>query len=484
MTPPPAAPLPGAGSDPVPGTPPAAASGNPVAMAPTNPTAPAVTPSAPQRAPEEVPAGNNSGVSPAASFSNDFRLAYAAGENSVVIFRDMNSGTWVRVTEMTPLVAGTVMLVPDPFETTFTAQLNANNNAPAVAPAGADASKAPMQFDVLSGSVIRWGGAIADAPGSMLVERGRVALTMRQVPESADKLPAWVFQVGATFVKIESKSPELLAGIEVQWRTPTRFEQDLGVNRTTAGLYLKKGTALVTVGNAEPRELTDGMFFAITPNSQQPEHLASDPPIPAALPEWLNPDSRQLSLAVKRFATLFERQFDVGAMVELNMLALVVDPRPKMSELAVETLGLMGRMDGLVEALAKSENEEARMTAFHMLREWLGHLPATGGIVKEELLSEYPEATANEVYRLLWGFSPNDVRNRLTSQELLDLMANSKVEIREMAFWYVQKLTGKRLDYRPIDIPGRREAALQKWHALLQKDGALVMPEQPALIIN
>ncbi|ODA30072.1 hypothetical protein [Planctopirus hydrillae] len=411
---------------------------------------------------------------PGESFLPGTTIAYASTE-SVAITRDEETATWKRVVPQQQMTVGTVLVVPEPFEARFEVAVNQRAGA-AVSPEARPA--AVLQLDVLPGSVIRWGGAVGNAPASLLVERGRVSLKGISGQEAALGKIEWAFQVGSTVVKVIPTSADLIAGVEVQWREPTRFEQDLGLNRLTGGLYIARGSANVIVGQGEARQVSQGMFTTLTNISQQPEHLSATPPISPALPEWLTVDSRPLSPAIKRFASLFEKEFAVGAAIDLNMLALVVDPRPKMAELGVQTLGLMGRMDGLVEALAKSEHEEARMSAFIMLREWLGHLPAAGSVIREELSSEYAEAEANSVYRLLWGYSPADARNRLTSQELVDYLGNGRVEIREMAFYYIQKLTGKRLDYRPLDNPSRREAALQKWYSVLQKDGAL-LPNTP-----
>jgi hypothetical protein len=463
------------------------ANATPVAASPNNPaTASANLPAAAQSAalPAAVlpattaPDSGNSTKStstgrpeiPGESFLPGTTITYASTE-SVAITRDEETASWKRVVPQQQIAVGTVLVVPEPFEARFEVVVNQRAGV-AVSPEARPAFD--LQLDVLPGSVIRWGGAVGNAPASLLVERGRVSLKGISGQEASLGKIEWAFQVGSTVVRIVPTSADLIAGVEVQWREPTRFEQDLGPNRLTGGLYIARGSANVIVGQGEAREVSQGMFTTLTNISQQPEHLSATPPISPALPEWLTIDSRPLSPAIKRFASLFEKEFAVGAAIDLNMLALVVDPRPKMAELGVQTLGLMGRMDGLVEALAKSEHEEARMSAFIMLREWLGHLPAAGSVIREELSSEYAEAEANSVYRLLWGYSPTDARNRLTSQELVDYLGNGRVEIREMAFYYIQKLTGKRLDYRPLDNPSRREAALQKWYSVLQKDGALL----------
>lgn len=448
------------------------------AALPTAAVVPTTAPPAGTSPPQPV----NEQQTAAESYRAGTVVTYASTEGAV-IRRDAETSSWKRITPQQPILPGTVLIVPDPFEARF--MVSTGNSTPEAATADTPALAHAIQLDVLSGSVVRFGGAVGNSPASLLVERGRVSLSVPQpdpaAAKPAENIPAeWAFQVGPNLIRITPTSADLLAGIEVQWREPTRFEQDLGSNRTTAGLYLAKGSARVIVGSGEARDITQGMFVPLTPVSQQPEHLAANPPISPALPEWLDPASRQPSLAVKRFGTLFEKEFAQGSAIDLNMLALVVDARPKMAELAVHTLGLMGRMDGLVEALAKSEHEEARMAAFTMLREWLGHMPSAGGVIKEELVNEYAEAEANAVYRLLWGYSPADAKDKLSSQELVDFMGNGRVEIREMAFSYVQKLTGKRLDYRPMDIPGRREAALQKWYGLLQKDGALLPTENTA----
>lgn len=77
---------------------------------------------------------------------------------------------------------------------------------------------------------------------------------------------------------------------------------------------------------------------------------------------------------------------------------------------------------------------------------------------------------------VLWGFNHDDAKSSARSQMLVGWLEHEQIAIRELAFWHVQRLTGLKHDYSPINPPGQRRAAVERWRMHLdKKGGALVM---------
>ena len=90
------------------------------------------------------------------------------------------------------------------------------------------------------------------------------------------------------------------------------------------------------------------------------------------LPDWLEPDPKRAAAKLKRpYNIPFEKEFDADQPLLLSMPAVVSNPRPAISELAVKCLALTDSHEPLVKALARGDHREARLAAIIGLRQWL-----------------------------------------------------------------------------------------------------------------
>ena len=135
----------------------------------------------------------------------------------------------------------------------------------------------------------------------------------------------------------------------------------------------------------------------------------------------------------------------------------------------------------MTQALAECSFEEGRFAARDGLRAWLGQPVDHGALLKEVLEQHYPPAEASAVYILLWGFRPEDATNRATSLELVTWLRNSHVEVRELAYFWIMHLTGRRWEFRATDVPARRESAVRRIENHILATGALVKPSEKEL---
>jgi len=191
-------------------------------------------------------------------------------------------------------------------------------------------------------------------------------------------------------------------------------------------------------------------------------------------PSWLTLEASSVSAIVRRYAALYEDEFTTDQPISQSIRPVVKDRRPPLSELAAQTLSIASSYPGLIDAL-ESAHEESRLAAIRGLMEWLPLDPEHDTQLQIELQNRFRAEEADAIYRLLWGYGEADARNPLDSEDLVRWMGHDEMAIRELAFFHIDRLTGRRYDYRPNDPSARRAAALERWREHLdERGGALV----------
>ena len=158
------------------------------------------------------------------------------------------------------------------------------------------------------------------------------------------------------------------------------------------------------------------------------------------------------------------------------MLALVQSSKhPKIAELATRCLASADDYSALVKTLAVCSHEEARFAARDGLRQWLPMNRDYGPQLKEELEKHYSPSDADAVYRMLWGFSRDDVKgSQATSWQFADWMKSSRLEIRELADFWVERLTGRKNEFRASGAQSQRDAFVNRMEIQIRRDNGLV----------
>ncbi len=212
-----------------------------------------------------------------------------------------------------------------------------------------------------------------------------------------------------------------------------------------------------------------------------PELVQGDGPLPTSqllsVPEWLATDDLRNTAIRRRYATLFEKEFDPALPVESVLPTVVLNPPPGISQLAAECLGLIEHVPGLVKALALSEYEEAREVAVRELRIWLLRDEKAAKTLRAALAAHFSADDVETVYELLWGYPPAAAADPKTSARLVDLLEHDQLPVRYLAFYNIYLLTGRKNDYRPDAPLAQRLAGVKRWRLHLERMGALVKPE-------
>ena len=278
--------------------------------------------------------------------------------------------------------------------------------------------------------------------------------------------------------RLELASDNTVCGIEVYRTAPNRYEVEPVAPGFTASLYVAQGTVRFSTADGKTATVEGPDFLPITSGATANEKKReSGRASQLILPDWLEPDPKRAATKLKRSNnTAFEKEFDAEQLLQLSLPAVVNNPRPAISELAVKCLALTDSYSPLVKALSQANHREARLAAIAGLQQWLPldlrHRP----LLKAELAKYFLPSDAEAVYRLLWGFDADDAKTPATSRSLVGWLDSEQLAIRELAYFHVQKLTGQKHEYSPINPLGQRRAAVDRWYSHLEKKGgALVM---------
>ena len=106
---------------------------------------------------------------------------------------------------------------------------------------------------------------------------------------------------------------------------------------------------------------------------------------------------------------------------------------------------------------------ESRTMAITGLRKWVNLDPQNREKLKEDLANHFHKQESDLVYRLVWGLSIHDLRDRKTSEQLVGWLEHDNLAIRELAYYYIVKLIGKPTNgYRPNADNQRRKSTINQ----------------------
>lgn len=446
-------------SEPVPDAPPPVAKPSrtkPADAVPTTPlTAEAVNPPEPD--------------TPPAKLMPPHKLSRVSKEGIVLRF-EPEAGDFLVLPRVVQLKVGDQLACPEPFRADFTIGDDLCSFAliggTSVRYLGPD-EKSSVGFDIQQGALLFEAHGLSPAPAPVDAESAKA-----QPPS----LPITLMFYGRQ-AKLELASDNAVCGIEVHRAEPNHYEVEPAAPGFTASLHVAQGTVRFSTPDGKTVTVDGPGFFQITSGLTASEKSEIGRASQLILPDWLEPDPKRAATKLKRpYNAAFEKEFATEQLLQLSLPAVVNNPRPALSELAVKCLALTDSYSPLVKALSQADHREARLAVIAGLRQWLPLDPRHRGLLRAELAKYFLPSDAEAVYRLLWGFDHEDAKTPATSRSLVGWLDSEQLAIRELAFFHVLRLTGLKHEYSPINPPGQRRAAVDRWYSHLdKKSGALVM---------
>ena len=317
------------------------------------------------------------------------------------------------------------------------------------------------------------------------IEKGRVILKAGKQAATEVKADAGDVKPVVLAVAVKDEqwqiallTPGTVCGLEISPVQPERPNQNLGRNSYTGGLYVVKGSVRFSDGEGPSRVIRAAGWLSLTPT----ERLA-DKTLPGteegspllSIPGWLDRAAKRNTSTLRRYTSLFEKEFDDKRPLSENVPPLINDSRPYISSLAVKCLALVDDYASLAAAL-NAGHEESRMAAIIGLRRWLPTSEKHGPLLKEELQKNFPPDEVDVIHRLLWGFNKQDGTDHETSTQLVEWLDHTNITVRELAFLHIYRMTGIKYDYHPLRSVQQRRSAIGRWEGRIKNGGGLIEP--------
>ena len=162
------------------------------------------------------------------------------------------------------------------------------------------------------------------------------------------------------------------------------------------------------------------------------------------------------------------------AVVEDRPVSLILrerggDRKSEVRSLAARCLAYLDSFEMLVKEFGDDRQRAYWTPEFGVFRQSLSRGPETAARVRK-VLESYCGADATRLYRLSWGYSPEQLRQG-GDQELVGFLDHDSLTVRVFAFENLQQITGKSLFYMPW--ANDRKSSVQSWRKQLDSGGIL-----------
>ena len=222
----------------------------------------------------------------------------------------------------------------------------------------------------------------------------------------------------------------------------------------------------------------EGHEPVVIPTNFGRTYIGSTPPAtsgPFKAPEWS--DSRSVSSLDRDTALAMEELLSVEKPLTVSLQEQMQDRRAEIRALAARSLVALDQFEPIIKDLGDNRQYSFWFSELDTLREAIARGPETAAGVREAIARIRPEV-AESLYRLLWGYSPEQLA-RGEDQQLVKFLESPDMDIRVVTFDNLRRITGVLLLYRPERRVEQNKLAIQKWKERL-KEGGIVYKVQPS----
>ncbi len=186
-------------------------------------------------------------------------------------------------------------------------------------------------------------------------------------------------------------------------------------------------------------------------------------------PKWIASDN--LTALDQRAASSLEHEITLDRMVSMSLKELAESRRAEVRTLAVRCSGYVGEFEPFVAALNDADQRTEWPRHIEALKAALARSPKTAALVRQAF-EKHRGAEADELYRMLWGYSPEDLKDGAATK-LVEYLNHDSLDYRVLSFWNLQNITGLTLFYRPESPVAKRRPQYLKWKERV-KDGKIL----------
>jgi hypothetical protein len=180
---------------------------------------------------------------------------------------------------------------------------------------------------------------------------------------------------------------------------------------------------------------------------------------PFLSPEWI--DYKSVKPIDRDAAVLLEKLVFNERPLNVTLQEIMKDRRVEVRALAARCLAALGEFEAVLRELADPNQYSFWQGEFEALRHALSRSPETAAKVRETI-NLARSADAKDIYRLLWGFSEEQLAAGAAGQ-LVKFLESDQMDIRVLAHVNLVAVTGVPGFYRPERSPAQMKTAIQNW---------------------
>lgn len=390
--------------------------------------------------PVEAPAGVEEPAAEAAPLNFGRN---SSSKREVLLKYDTNQKDWVRMASMIPLAKGDRLMSLPSFSPLMTL-----GSGITIQPEGA--------------SLVELVGWTAQNLPIVAIEYGKLLIATTGKPANSLVLQFEDRQIQVTFV-----DGDAALALDVHRALPPGHDPEAEPAPLTAEMYVTSG--LVRLADGElPIDLQGPAQRSLL--SSQPQRGGE-----AEFPKWVSHDTG--------------RGFEPADAANLEPLLIVDRPvgpvlkntslhrRREIRTLAIRSLTYLDSFDACIEGLG-DQYEKTNWTYPHALyvddlRAAIARGPGPAAALRSSLERQRkPDSAA--LYRMLWGYSAEDLKNG-ADRDLIGALDSDSLDVRVLAFYNLQSITGfANFGYYPEQQASKRVTPVKAWREKLRQ--GLIVP--------
>jgi len=315
---------------------------------------------------------------------------------------------------------------------------------------------AGIMLHMLGPTELQFEGPDASAVPGIVVPQGRVLLMTVGQPGVRLRVRS-----GTSAGSLIFGDAETTVALEVKVFRPAGSDPDAEGPREQVTLCADRGNAVWRSEDGQEQALVAPMVCRI----DELGHVAQV--VEGELADWINTAPSSLEKkAVDYLSEVLGQQG--GRSVSLALKEIhSKSQRPEIRSLAAISLGQLDDFSALVEGL-----NDARMRSFwpqqiEALRDGMARGEASAKRLQFTLAELRGADDGPEMYRLLRGYLAADLQNGGDAQ-LVAYLDHDDLDLRVLAWWNLQQITGHTYYYRPEDPPSKRQPQIIKWRQKLE----------------
>ncbi|MEX0714377.1 MAG: hypothetical protein WD278_18720 [Pirellulales bacterium] len=193
--------------------------------------------------------------------------------------------------------------------------------------------------------------------------------------------------------------------------------------------------------------------------------VAAAPPDDAEaveMPSWITSPGLDL---IAQGASVSLQQISPERATSLTLKELAAHRRVEVRKLAVLCLAAINEFEPVLPLLGDDKQKSFWPELTASVREAMARGPEEAALVRQAL-EQQRGAQAAVLYRMLWGYTPEQLASG-EGRQLVRYLEHPDLDIRVLSFWNLQRATGMSLGYRPEQPPQFRQSPVKTWQQRL-----------------